>query len=374
MTRLTGLLSGVVLGFLGLKLAVLLTNLWWFPTLIHPARRLEGDPTGQLPIADEGPITMLVPARNEAARLPHSLAGLLAAGADEVVFLDDQSTDGTSELIVNGSASGPSPVVRVIAGSERPPGWMGKTWACAQLADQTSAELLVFCDADVDLAPGALAVVIAEMRRQDADVFSVICRQRAVSWGERLLTPLITDVVLCLFPFGLLRAPAPSAATAEGMLLIFRRAAYDRLGGFAAVRDEIVEDVAIARLARRRGLRLGLVLGGELVQCRMYTGYREVIDGLGRGLVPVVGGRRWVVVVGWLLHLLAYTLPVLLLRSNRWKWAALLGVSERVLVEAKTGGRDWAAAVLVSASPVAALPVVARAMRRTQMWKGRRYG
>jgi hypothetical protein len=137
----------------------------------------------------------------------------------------------------------------------------------------------------------------------------------------------------------------------------------------------LVEDVAIARLTRRRGLQLGLVLGGELVQARMYTGYRQIVNGLGRGLAPVVGGRRWLVAAGWLLHVAAYTAPVALLhRSGRWRAAALLGVTERVLVEAKTGGRDWPAALLVSASPLAALPVVLRAMRRRQVWKGRTYG
>ena len=362
-----------VLAFLVSKLLILLANLWWFPTLKAPVTR-----TPSAGPAVDSPTTLLIPLRDEALRLPGTLPGLLAAGADEIVFLDDESTDGSAELLstlTSARAPGERPTIRVVAGAPRPAGWVGKTWACEQLAAATDAELLIYCDADVELAPGALAAVVAEMNRQQADVFSVICRQRTVSWAERLLTPLITDVVLCLFPFGLLRAPAPSAATAEGMLLVFRRAAYDTLGGFAAVSDELVEDVAIARLTRRRGLQLGLVLGGDLVQARMYTGYRQIITGLGRGLAPVVGGRRWLVAAGWVFHVAAYTLPVALAAtSGRWRAAAVLGVVERLLVEAKTGGRDWPAALLVAASPVAALPVVARAMRRRQEWKGRTYG
>ncbi len=394
MNRLRLTVTAAVLAFLGGKLVVLLVNLCWFPTLksqgqCHPVKssRTADDSrpvTSGRESSPAEPISLLVPARNEATRLRGSMPGLLTAGASEVIFLDDHSTDGTAEVIrsVADAAPGRSdklgdvpPVVRVVRGTPRPTGWVGKTWACHQLSTLTDADLLVFCDADVDLAPGALTVVVAEMRRQDADVFSVIVRQRAVTWGERLVTPLITDVVLCLFPFGLLRAPVPAAATAEGMLLLFTRSAYQRLGGFAAVRGEIVEDVAIARLTRRRGLRLGLALGGDLVQCRMYTDYRSVVDGLGRGLAPVVGGRRWLVALGWLFHALAYTAPVLLLRGSRWwRVAAVLGVSERLIVEAKTGSRDWAAAMLVAASPIAALPVVARAMRRSHTWKGRIYG
>lgn len=375
MRLVSGLLRGGVVVLLSTKLVVLLINVWWFPTLKKlPAAKatdIGGSP------GDVDPLTLLVPVRNEAQRLPSRLTGLLESGASEIIILDDESTDGTAAVIAALLAQrSPDavPSVRVVSGSSRPEGWVGKTWACSQLAESTSAGLLVFCDADVDLASGALPVVLAEMRHQHAEVFSVICRQRTVTWGERLLTPLIADVVLCLFPFGLLRAPAPSAATAQGALLVFRRTAYDRLGGFAAVRGEMVEDIAIARLTRRLGLRLGLVLGGDLVQVRMYDDYRQIIEGLGRGLLPVLGGKRWLLASGWALHLAAYTIPLVLLPFSRvWRVAALLGVVERLLVEAKTGGRDWPAAALTAASPVAALPVVIRALRRRQVWKGRVY-
>jgi hypothetical protein len=372
----------IVLALLTTKLAVLVANLRWFPTLkllrsTGIEGGIEGGTVGDASSTGDGGLTLLVPIRNEAQRIPFRLPGLLASGATEIIFLDDESTDDTSAVIGSLMAHrspAESPTVRVVRGTSRPDGWVGKTWACAQLAELTQAHLLLFCDADVDLSPGAVPLVLAEMHCQEADVLSVICRQRTVTWAERLLTPLITDVVLCLFPFGLLRAPVPSAATAQGAVLVFSRAAYQELGGFAAVRGELVEDVAIARLTRRRGLQLGLVLGGEVVQCRMYEGYRDIILGLGRGLVPVLGGRRWLLIAGWLLHLAAYTAPLILLPFSRvWRFAALLGVVERLLVEAKTGGRDWPAAALTAASPIAALPVVLRALRRKQIWKGREY-
>ncbi|WP_170315488.1 glycosyltransferase [Nakamurella deserti] len=369
--RVSRLASTAVLGFLGLKTATLAANLALFPTVrTRPGDRAPG-------------AALLVPVRDEASRLPDTLPGLLAAGASEIVFLDDGSTDGTAALIertVDGMRSAgtlPGSVsVRVVTGAPRPAGWAGKTWACAQLADATDAELLVYCDADVRLAPGAVPAVVAEMSRQGADVFSVFPRQLVGGWSERLLAPLITDVVLCFLPFPLLAVPVPaarSAATAQGALLAFSRSGYRRLGGFAAVRAEVVEDVAVARRARRLDLRLGLALGGDAVRVRMYRTHAEVVAGFGRGLTPVTGGRRWLVAVGLAWHLLAYTAPPLLARSRRWRVAALLGIVERVLVEGKTGGRDWPAAALVSAAPVAAVPVVRQALRREQIWKGRRY-
>jgi cellulose synthase/poly-beta-1,6-N-acetylglucosamine synthase-like glycosyltransferase len=378
MSRISAVLSRLVVAFLATKLLTLLLNLWWFPVL---RRGAPDSAAGQHGAPDDRP-TLLLPMRNEADRLPGTLPRLFASGAGRLIFLDDRSTDGSAEVVRRAAAALPpgpgTPVVTVLDGSPRPEGWVGKTWACAQLADAAGGtDPMVFCDVDVELEPGALDAVLAEMRRQEADVFSVFPNQRRISWGERLLTPLIEDVLLCFLPFGLLRArarSARSAATACGALLVFRRVAYERLGGYAAVRSELVEDVAMARLSRRRGLQLGLALGGDEVRVRMYDGYPAVITGLGRGLTAAAGGRRSAVLAGYAWHLLAYTVPVLLLRrSPWWRGAALLAVAERTLVEVKTGGRDWAAAAAVAASPVAAAPVVARAMRREQQWRGRVY-
>jgi len=353
-----------VLIFLSAKLAVLVANLWWFPTLRGTAFAPAGVDRAAL----------LVPLRDEADRIPETLPGMLAAGFGEVVLLDDGSTDGTAGTVARLLAEAPTGIrARLVTGIPRPAGWAGKTWACAQLADATDADVLVFCDADVRLAPGAAAAVLAEMNHQQAEAFSVFPRQLTGSWSERLLVPLIVDVLLCLLPFGLLRVPVKGAATAHGALFAFRRDAYAAVGGFAAVRGEVVEDVALARVVRARGLRLGLALGGNTAQVRMFRDRCAVVAGLGRGLRPMAGGRGWVVVAVWAFHVLAYTAPILLGVRPRWRLAAGLGVVERALVEFKTGGRDWAAALAVSASPLAAIPVVAQGLRRRQYWRGRSY-
>lgn len=364
-----GLLT--ILAFLAAKVGILIANCLTFPTLRRP------DPGRQdLGSSDDPPasrrVALLVPLRNEAVRLPRTLPGFLASGADEILFLDDESTDGCADLVRRRRREPGEPPVRVLTSAPRPDGWLGKTWACHQLAGQTPADLLVFCDADVHLAPGAVRSIAAEMDRQGAQVFSVFARQLTGTWAERLLTPLIVDVVLCLLPFPALRVPVPAAATAHGAVLAFTREAYDAVGGFALVRDEVVEDIALARRTRRLGRTLGLALGGPVAQVRMYDGAREVLVGLSRGLVPVVGSRT-AVVLGWAAHVAVYTLPSVLLfrRPGRWWPAVALAVVERALVEAKTGGRDWAAAAATPLVPLAAAPVVARSLRREQVWKGR---
>ena len=131
----------------------------------------------------------------------------------------------------------------------------------------------------------------------------------------------------------------------------------------------------MARRVRRNGLRLGLALGGDLVATRMYDGWSGVVTGFGRGLRPAVGGSRVVLLVGLAWHLAVYTFPAVrvLQGARRWRVPLVLAMLERVLVEAKTGRRSWSQAMFMPLSPVAAAPVVGRAMRRQQTWKGRTY-
>jgi glycosyltransferase involved in cell wall biosynthesis len=353
-------LARAVVAFHAVKLAGVAANLVVFPTLRPQGR------------AGRPEISVLMPARDEGRRLPAALAGLLAQDVTEIVVLDDQSGDDTAAVVRH--AAGADPRVRLVRGTPPPPGWTGKNWACHQLAGAARGEILLFCDADVVLAPGAVDACWAQMRAQRAEVFSVFPRQRTATLGERLLVPLVDDVLLAFLPHGLLRLPVPSAATANGQLLMFRRTAYDVLGGHAAVAGDLNEDLALARRARRAALRLGLALGGDLVSARMYAGYRESVRGFGKSLRAAHGGRDGALAVTAAWHLLAYTVPWLAWHRGRaWRTAAILGLAQRVLVNAKTGRGAPGEAVLVPVTPLAALPVYALAFRRSARWKGRCY-
>lgn len=358
-----------VLGFLLVKLVNLVVNLVQFPVLKKPDSGLRLVPPEQSAPA----VSLLVPMRNETAKLPGSLPAMLRQlGVTELIVLDDQSSDGSADLartIIDGI-----PIARVVSGTPPPPGWVGKNWACQQLGEQAAGELLMFCDADVLLADGAVQAILTAMLHQRADVFSVFPRQRTGSLGEMLLTPLIDDVLLCFLPFGLLSLNVPSAATANGSLLVFSRPAYQLLQGFSSVRSEIVEDVAIARRTRTAGLQLGLAVGGGLVQTRMYSGYRATVFGLARGLLPVTGGSRLRLAAAAVWHLAVYTLPLVAWpRRRRWLLPLGLGLVERALVALKCDPRSIWQAALTPLCPLAFVPMAAQAMRRGQQWKGRSY-
>jgi glycosyltransferase involved in cell wall biosynthesis len=358
----------LVTGFLVAKMATLVANLVRFPVLrIAPAPGVAG-------AGSAAPtVSLLIPVRNEAQTIRRLLPAMLEQrSVAEVIVLDDCSTDDSAQVLrtlLHDHAH-----ARLIAGEPLPPGWVGKSWACHQLARQATGSILLFCDADVTLADGAICALLAEMVEQGADVFSVFPRQITASLGEHLVTPLIDDVLLCFLPFDLLSMDVPAAATANGSVLGFTRTAYDALGGFAAVRSEIVEDLAMARRTRAAGLTLGLALGGDLVATRMYSGYRDVVRGLGRGVLPALGGSRLALAfaAGW--HLLAYTYPGWAVRRDRrWLVPLALGLAERIMVELKTGrGTAWRAA-LTPLCPVTFLPIAAQALRAEQRWKGRSY-
>jgi len=341
------------------KVACLVSNLGAFPTL----RRHDVAP-------DRPRTSILVPARDEAARLPGTLPGFLAQPAEEIIVLDDWSSDGTAGVV----AGFADPRLRLLTGAGLPPGWIGKNWACHQLAAAATGDLLVFCDADVTLREGALDAIWAQIRRQRADVFSTFPRQYAETLGERLFVPLIDENMLTFLPYHLLDAPLPVAAVANGQVLAFRRAAYHAIGGHQAVAGKIVEDLALARRSRRLGFKLGLALGGDLVSARMYDDYACAVRGMGKSMRAVHRGSDLALVASAAWNLTAYTVPWLRWNHGRvWQVAAVLGLAERLLVNAKTGRGAYAEAALVPVTAPAALPVYLLGLRRAARWKGRSY-
>ncbi|GFJ77598.1 hypothetical protein Phou_017780 [Phytohabitans houttuyneae] len=212
--------------------------------------RLLRRPRAAASTVDES-VAVLLPLRDEAARVEPCLRALKAQEGVpglEVIALDDGSTDGTADLV---RAHG----LRVEDGTAPPPGWLGKPHACHQLAARAPhATVLVFVDADVVLAPHAVAAAVCELRAAGVDLLSPYPRIVAGTAGERLVQPLLQWSWLTFLPLRAMeRSPRPSLAAAGGQFLVVDRAGYDRAGGHAGVRDEVLEDVALARAVKRTG-------------------------------------------------------------------------------------------------------------------------
>ncbi|MEC3958432.1 glycosyltransferase family 2 protein [Nocardia sp. CDC153] len=336
------------------------------------------------------PVTVLIPARNEAGRLPALIADLRAQqGISDlgVVILDDGSTDGTGDAAL--AAIGADERFFLARNDIDPPaGWTGKTAACARLADLTSGEdVLIFLDADIRLAPDALAAAVRELRSSRAALVCPWPEQLAGSPVEHLVQPLLAWSWASTLPVALAnRLLRPSMAVACGQFLVFDAAAYRGLGGHTVVADSVTEDLAIARELRRRGHRTTLVAAGPLARTRMYREASELADGYGRWLWSAYGGPVGSLAVGSVAALTFWAPPLAaILGRGRVRRIGLLGyaaaVTARLLARSTERGgpvepADAVAALAHPLSVAAYLGLSARShgARRagTLRWKGRK--
>jgi chlorobactene glucosyltransferase len=238
-------------------------------------------------------VSVIVPARNEALNIGTCVRSLVASDypSFEVIVVDDGSEDGTAD-IVRTIERGNALDVRVVAAGALPPGWLGKPRACWRGADAARGELLLFTDADTRHAPDLLARAVAGQEEEQADLLTAIGDQLMGTVWERLVQPQIFMMMLFRFPD--LDRTARSAswrdAIANGQYLLFRRAAYDAVGGHESVRAEVAEDLALAQRVKRAGLKLRIRGARDALATRMYRSLPELIEGWSKNLY--VGGLQ----------------------------------------------------------------------------------
>jgi cellulose synthase/poly-beta-1,6-N-acetylglucosamine synthase-like glycosyltransferase len=246
--------------------------------------------------AEPGPdpalVSLVIPARNEARNIRRCAESALASRYPrlEVIVVDDHSTDDTAAIAEELAASDPR--LRVIAPPALPDGWFGKQWACATGAAAARGELLGFMDADTWQSPDLVTRVVNAMRARGSDLLSVAGIQELGSFWERMIQPQIFAIMLQRFGGTELvnRSRNTSQKIANGQCIWVRRDTYDALGGHAAVKHEVAEDVALAQTWFRAGRTVTLVLGLSQLSTRMYTSLRELIDGWGKNIYA--GGRK----------------------------------------------------------------------------------
>jgi hypothetical protein len=255
-------------------------------------RSLRRPPPAAGPVA--GRVAVLIPARDEAHRIGPVLAAVLAQEQVpelSVTVLDDASSDRTADVVAQFLAD---PRLQLLRGTGGPPdGWLGKTWACQRLAETPqarAADTLVFLDADVQLAPGAVAAAVAALAGAGLEFASPWPRQDATGALARLVQPLQQWSWATTLPLARLeRTARPSMAAANGQFLVIRRSAYDAVGGHAPVRAEVLEDIALARTFRRSGRPTGTWDGSRLARCRMYDDAAQLRQGYRKSLWAAFG-------------------------------------------------------------------------------------
>ena len=256
-------LTVLVCAALAAWVAVLL--LPWQPHRVR--ERLEAEGGNTQPLDD---VTVLIPARNEAAVIERTLTALAAQGPGlEAIVIDDESDDGTGAMLARLATTLPF-TLRVVAGLPRPAGWSGKLWALHQGLEQVRRPRVLLLDADIELMPGTIAALVERSRETGADLVSIMATLRCETFAERLLAPPFVFFFKLLYPFALASSPRSRVAAAAGGCILVSADALRAVGGFAALRDALIDDCTLAALLKRRGFKLWIGMSRSVRSLRPY--------------------------------------------------------------------------------------------------------
>jgi len=231
-------------------------------------------------------IDILIPARNEEhniAKLIESLLKLETQHDINILILDDNSTDATSQIISDYSIQ--SPKLAGTTGKELPSGWLGKNFACHQLSDQSrpDADILIYLDADIQLHPNSIDLYLDYFRNNKLDFLSIFPDQQMVTLGEKMVVPIMHHILLSLLPLALVKGTKlPSLSAANGQFIAITKAAYQAILPHKQFKNNPVEDIAMARHYKSLGYKCACLLGRDLITCRMYQNFGEGIIGFSK--------------------------------------------------------------------------------------------
>lgn len=339
-------------------------------------------------------LSVIVPARNEAANIGRCVRSILQSNYPrlEVIVVDDHSTDATATLAREAGAGDAR--LHVVSAPDLASGWLGKQWACAHGASIARGEILCFTDADTVHASDLHARAVRALHARQADLLSVAGTQELGTFWERLIQPQIFAVLFARYGGTevVSNARRPEDVIANGQYLLFRRVAYDALGGHASVRDKVAEDLGLAMRAKRQGMRVHLILGPRQLVTRMYESLGALVRGWMKnvyagGVEALPAGRVFRAafpllllspIMVWLAPFVALLFALLGMGSQALKTWAIATSAVTLLwwliVYALIGRRPWYAAIAPIGNLVLGY-IFVRAIARGRLveWKGREY-
>ncbi|TKJ44287.1 glycosyl transferase family 2 [candidate division TA06 bacterium B3_TA06] len=297
--------QAAIIVFLLVVLAVVISNL-----IILNRMRL-----GRYPLPKHLPrVSVMVPARNEEKNISSCVESLLSQDYHdfELLVLDDHSTDRTWEILQELARENKK--LRIIKGKPLPSDWLGKHWACQQMAEEASGELFLFTDADTQHHHLALRDAVAALISEDADLLTALPAEEVGSWGAKLIVPLLPSGLLALLPLSIAyRVHWPALCAAIGGFMLFRREAYQKVGGFEAVRTNPVDDIAIGRIIKAQGFRWRLADGQDRISCWMYSNFREAFEGFAKSLYAAFNRSVPIFLLIWLWLAIVFWEPLVVL-------------------------------------------------------------
>ncbi len=339
-------------------------------------------------VVDPPLISVCVPARNEERGIGACLKSLLHQDYPnfEVIAIDDHSSDRTGEIMSDLEKDNSR--LKVLQGQDLPEGWLGKPFALNQAFKIARGEYLLFTDADPVFESHALNTAVSAMRERELDVLTLMPQAKFGSFWERAVQPVIFGFIASLTRFKNVNDPDHKSAMGFGAFLMFRRSAYEKIGGHEAGKADVLEDVLIAKRAKKAGLKLLVADAKQLFSIRMYFGLNEIWTGWRKNMFLAM--RRSVLRAVWYVSMvLGFLLtPYIILALNiflqtGWVWIgmALAGVVMVTAAAYKTCDelglhRNNAALFPIGAIVMAAVmlnSMLHTLVRKKTEWRGRIY-
>jgi len=289
--------------FLSLRLFIAVVNV-----LTRP-RNLAASLTGKKPM-----ISILIPARNEEHNLPALLKSLikLTYRDYEVIVCNDHSTDNTPEILEKFVQTEKN--FQWFTSEKLPASWLGKNFACHQLARKAKGDYLLFLDADIHVQSGFLSPIINRVIHKNLSLLSLFPRQIMYSTGEKSTVPLMNWILISLLPLPLVRLSKQSSLTAaNGQFMLFEAKNYGENQWHQQVKHENVEDILLMRKMKKAGFRVEVLANFGAVSCRMYSSYREAVEGFSRNIHQYFGSYSALMILFWLLTIPGILIGLLLL-------------------------------------------------------------
>jgi glycosyltransferase involved in cell wall biosynthesis len=266
--------------FGSLRLIVAFTN--WITQLYLP-QKPQLSPTSS--------ISILVPARNEADNIQLLLKDLISFDYPklEIIIYNDLSTDQTAAIVSQFANHHLS--VQLINGTELPENWLGKNFACHQLAKQAKGDFLLFLDADVRVKNGLLERALNYTQKQQLSLLSIFPKQIMTKLGTKLTVPLMNWILLSLLPLVLVRRSSwQSFSAANGQFMLFEATKYKQLRPHEKFKSNKVEDIAIIRYYKQQKLSVATLLGDDGISCKMYDHFNDAVNGFSKNTIQFFGG------------------------------------------------------------------------------------
>lgn len=374
---LTNLLALLVL-VIWLNLTFLRGNFW----------RLEEDNTEPKPLDKWPRVVAIVPARNEAATIARAVTSLLSQdypGEFKIIVVDDHSEDGTAELTGKAAEKADAEArITVHSASELPPGWTGKLWALnegVQTSEKNAPSFFWFTDADIVHGPDTLRRLVCRAEMDSLDLASLMVLLQAKTFPEKLLIPPFLYFFLMLYPPRWIADPQKRTAGAAGGCILLRCTAFERIGGLAAIRDEIIDDCALARVVKKTGGRIWMGVTRASVSLREYKSFAEIRDLIARTAFTQLRYFSLLLVATLLGLFVTYWLPwILFFAGEEPAWllgstaASLMTVTFLFTVKFYNRSAIWALTLPFAAafySYATFLSAVRYWLGRGAQWKGR---